>query len=152
MRRLDERPGGETGARCGWQPTRAGISPAISSSTAARSKRWSIPARRWWPSISRWPAHRHQADASSTSNSSDTANGTARAASAMIDHLRSDGSHRQVQAIVLDDKAARRPLIGMSFLKRLDKFRWPTATDDNAVISRAIGDHRPGATGFRSSM
>ena len=53
----------------------------------------------------------------------ETANGTARAASAMIDNLQIGRIYvENVQAIVLDDKALDGTLIGMSFLKRLDKF------------------------------
>lgn len=53
----------------------------------------------------------------------ETANGTARAASAMIDNLQIGRIYIEgVQAIVLDDKALDGTLIGMSFLKRLDKF------------------------------
>ena len=53
----------------------------------------------------------------------ETANGTARAASAMIDNLQIGRIYvESVQAIVLDDKALDGTLIGMSFLKRLDKF------------------------------
>jgi aspartyl protease family protein len=53
----------------------------------------------------------------------DTANGKARAASAMIDNLQIGRIYIEgVQALVLDDKALDGTLIGMSFLKRLDKF------------------------------
>ena len=53
----------------------------------------------------------------------DTANGKARAASAMIDNLQIGRIYiENVQALVLDDKALDGTLIGMSFLKRLDKF------------------------------
>jgi aspartyl protease family protein len=53
----------------------------------------------------------------------DTANGKARAASAMIDNLQIGRIYiESVQALVLDDKALDGTLIGMSFLKRLDKF------------------------------
>ena len=53
----------------------------------------------------------------------DTANGKARAASAMIDNLQIGRIYVEgVQALVLDDKALDGTLIGMSFLKRLDKF------------------------------
>ena len=53
----------------------------------------------------------------------DTANGTARAASAMIDNLQIGRIYvESVQALVLDDKALDGTLIGMSFLKRLGKF------------------------------
>jgi aspartyl protease family protein len=53
----------------------------------------------------------------------DTANGKARAASAMIDNLQIGRIYiESVQALVLDDKALDGTLIGMSFLKRLGKF------------------------------
>jgi aspartyl protease family protein len=53
----------------------------------------------------------------------DTANGTARAASATIDNLQIGRIYIEgVQALVLDDNALEGTLIGMSFLKRLDKF------------------------------
>ena len=72
---------------------------------------------------------RRQSASASTSTPADfkyeveTANGTARAASAMIDNLQIGRIYvESVQAIVLDDKALDGTLIGMSFLKRLDKF------------------------------
>ena len=53
----------------------------------------------------------------------DTANGKARAASAMIDNLQIGRIYIEgVQAIILDDKALHGTLIGMSFLKRLGRF------------------------------
>ena len=53
----------------------------------------------------------------------DTANGKARAASAMIDNLQIGRIHiESVQALVLDDNALDGTLIGMSFLNRLGRF------------------------------
>jgi aspartyl protease family protein len=53
----------------------------------------------------------------------ETANGTARAASATIDNLQIGRIYVEgVQALVLDDRALDGTLIGMSFLKRLDRF------------------------------
>jgi aspartyl protease family protein len=53
----------------------------------------------------------------------DTANGKAHAASAMIDNLQIGRIYvESVQALVLDDKALDGTLIGMSFLKRLDRY------------------------------
>ena len=64
----------------------------------------------------------------------ETANGTARAASAMIDNLQIGRIYvESVQAIVLDDKALDGTLIGMSFLKRLDKFE---VADGSLVLTQ----------------
>jgi aspartyl protease family protein len=54
----------------------------------------------------------------------DTANGPTRAAAVNIDHLQIGRIFiENVQAVVLDDKALKGTLIGMSFLKRLAKFQ-----------------------------
>jgi len=54
----------------------------------------------------------------------DTANGSTRAATATISELQIGRIYvKDVQAVVLDDKALNGTLIGMSFLKRLDKFQ-----------------------------
>ena len=64
----------------------------------------------------------------------DTANGKARAASAMIDNLQIGRIYiESVQALVLDDKALDGTLIGMSFLKRLDKYE---VADGALVLSQ----------------
>lgn len=53
-----------------------------------------------------------------------TANGTAKAAAAMIDQLQIGRIHLEnVEAVVLEDRALQGTLIGMSFLKRLGKFQ-----------------------------
>lgn len=53
-----------------------------------------------------------------------TANGTIRAAPATLDRLEIGGIVvRDVQAVVLDDKALSGTLIGMSFLKGLDRYQ-----------------------------
>ncbi|TGQ71079.1 MAG: TIGR02281 family clan AA aspartic protease [Mesorhizobium sp.] len=58
-----------------------------------------------------------------------TANGTIKAAVVMIDRLQIGSiTVNDVQAIVLDDKALRTNLIGMSFLNRLGKFQAENGT------------------------
>jgi aspartyl protease family protein len=58
-----------------------------------------------------------------------TANGTIKAAVAMIGRLQVGGiTVNDVQAIVLDDKALRTNLIGMSFLNRLGKYEAQNGT------------------------
>ena len=53
-----------------------------------------------------------------------TANGTARAAAAMIDTVEIGRIRvRDVQAVVLDDKALEGTLVGMSFLRRLSGYK-----------------------------
>lgn len=58
-----------------------------------------------------------------------TANGTIKAAVVMIDRLQIGSiTVNDVQAIVLDDKALRTNLIGMSFLNRLGKYQAENGT------------------------
>ncbi|TIW85285.1 MAG: TIGR02281 family clan AA aspartic protease, partial [Mesorhizobium sp.] len=58
-----------------------------------------------------------------------TANGTIKAAVAMIDRLQIGSiTVNDVQTIVLDDRALRTNLIGMSFLNRLDKYQVENGT------------------------
>jgi aspartyl protease family protein len=58
-----------------------------------------------------------------------TANGTIKAAVAMIDRLQIGNiTVNDVQTIVLDDRALRTNLIGMSFLNRLDKYQVENGT------------------------
>ncbi|ESY72365.1 TIGR02281 family clan AA aspartic protease [Mesorhizobium sp. M0051] len=58
-----------------------------------------------------------------------TANGTIKAAVAVIDRLQIGSiTVNEVQTIVLDDKALRTNLIGMSFLNRLDKYQVENGT------------------------
>ncbi|MER9329062.1 TIGR02281 family clan AA aspartic protease [Mesorhizobium sp. M0152] len=58
-----------------------------------------------------------------------TANGTIKAAVVMIDRLQIGSiTVDDVQAMVLNDKALRTNLIGMSFLKRLDKYQAESGT------------------------
>ncbi len=53
-----------------------------------------------------------------------TANGSTRAAAAMIDTVEIGRIHvRDVQAVVLDDEALQGTLVGMSFLKRLSGYK-----------------------------
>jgi aspartyl protease family protein len=64
----------------------------------------------------------------------DTANGKVHAASAMIDNLQIGRIYiESVQALVLDDKALDGTLIGMSFLKRLDRYE---VADGALVLSQ----------------
>ena len=61
----------------------------------------------------------------------DTANGSARAASAMIGNLQIGRIYVEgVQAVVLEDKALNKTLVGMSFLSRLDKYQ----VEDGALL------------------
>lgn len=54
----------------------------------------------------------------------DTANGKVRAAAAMIDNLQIGRIYvRDIQAMVLEDRALNKILVGMSFLSRLQKFQ-----------------------------
>jgi aspartyl protease family protein len=56
-------------------------------------------------------------------HSVNTANGETRAAAVMIDRIEIGRVHvENIEAVVLDDKALSGTLIGMSFLKRLDRF------------------------------
>ncbi len=56
-------------------------------------------------------------------HSVNTANGETRAAVVMIDRIDIGRVHvENIEAVVLDDKALSGTLIGMSFLKRLDRF------------------------------
>ena len=58
-----------------------------------------------------------------------TANGTIKAAVAMIDRLQIGNiTVNDVQAVVLDDRALQTNLIGMSFLKRLGKYQAENGT------------------------
>lgn len=60
-----------------------------------------------------------------------TANGTARAAPAVIEELQIGRIVlREVEALVLEDRALQTVLIGMSFLKRLEKFQ----VEDGALL------------------
>ena len=59
----------------------------------------------------------------------DTANGKVRAAAAKIDSLQVGRIYvTDVQAVVLEDKALSKALIGMSFLSRLDTYRVENGT------------------------
>ena len=59
----------------------------------------------------------------------DTANGKVRAAAARIDSLQVGRIYvTDVQAVVLEDKALSKALIGMSFLSRLDTYRVENGT------------------------
>ncbi|MER8979127.1 TIGR02281 family clan AA aspartic protease [Mesorhizobium sp. M0239] len=68
-------------------------------------------------------------NASDFSHEVNTANGTIKAAVAMIDRLQIGNiTVNDVQTIVLDDRALRTNLIGMSFLNRLDKYQVENGT------------------------
>ncbi|PWJ93676.1 MULTISPECIES: TIGR02281 family clan AA aspartic protease [Mesorhizobium] len=68
-------------------------------------------------------------NASDFSHEVSTANGTIKAAVAMIDRLQIGSiTVNDVQTIVLDDRALRTNLIGMSFLNRLDKYQVENGT------------------------
>ena len=59
----------------------------------------------------------------------DTANGKVRAAAARIDSLQVGRIYvTDVQAVVLEDKALSKALIGMSFLSRLDRYQVENGT------------------------
>ncbi|KQU79198.1 hypothetical protein ASD99_05500 [Mesorhizobium sp. Root695] len=68
-------------------------------------------------------------NASDFSHEVSTANGTIKAAVAMIDRLQIGNiTVNDVQTIVLDDRALRTNLIGMSFLNRLNKYQVENGT------------------------